>query len=80
MTEKTNFVNSMCKSCVKYYATKACSNCLHHGNCYQEECYTTIQSTCEDWQEHTERCRGTTNPVWTGCIYKKSIRMTEKDK
>jgi hypothetical protein len=28
-----------------------CSNCQYHGNCYQEECYTTMQATCTDYKK-----------------------------
>lgn len=26
-----------------------CYNCIYSGNCYQESCYSTIQTICNDY-------------------------------
>ena len=28
-----------------------CGGCKYSGNCYQEECYATIQTKCNEYEE-----------------------------
>ena len=40
--------------CRRQAMSKKCDGCKHSGNCYQEECYATIQVRCNEYDEVSE--------------------------
>lgn len=58
------------RECHKY--DDDCNTCPHKADCdeYSHTEYNSYNDICYSCKKWFDGCKDTTNPVWTGCVYR----------